>query len=108
MSEIEEVKNILMQHRGETNAITSGKIADKVGINEDDTHPKTRKIIREIEERDNLPVLACNKGYYIAKTKEELNKYTKNLDNRIKGIKKRKELTIKNYNLLEKQNRKLI
>ena len=104
MDKIEEIKNILMQHRGKSNAITSREIAYKVGINEDDTHAKTRKIIRDVKEKDNIPVLACNKGYYFPETEEEFNEYMENLDSRIIGIQKRKELTTKNYNLLKEQN----
>lgn len=97
MDEIEEIKKIILEHRGKTNAIKSREIANKVGINEDDTHAKTREIIRDIKETDNLPVLACNKGYYLAETEEEFNEYIENLKNRIKGIEKRIQITTNNY-----------
>lgn len=97
MDEIEEIKKIILEHRGKTNAIKSREIANKVGINEDDTHAKTREIIRDIKETDNLPVLACNKGYYLAETEEEFNEYIENLKNRIKGIEKMIQITTNNY-----------
>ena len=91
MDKIEEIKNILIQHRGKSNAITSREIADKVGISgEDDTYAKTRAMILEAARRYNLPLLAYEGGYYLAETEEEFNKYMENLDSRIEGIEERK------------------
>lgn len=99
MDVIEQIKNILMQHRGKSNAITSGEIAVMVGINEDDTHAKTRAMILEAARKYNLPLAADNTGYYLITNKEEYDDYMDNLNSRIIEINERKDLITRNYNL---------
>lgn len=106
MSEIEEVKKIILGHRGKTNAIKSREIADKVGINED-THHTTREMIIQAARRYNLPLAADTVGYYLINNDFEYRKYMINLDSRIAGIEERKRLITENYNLWKEQNRNL-
>lgn len=108
MDKIEQIKNILMQHRGKSNAITSREIAVIVGINyEDDTHAKTRVMILEAAKKYKLPLAAYGDGYYLVETEEEFNEYMENLDSRIEGIEERKKLITENYNLRKEQNEDL-
>lgn len=93
--ELKELKGILMEHRGKKNAITSKKIAHKLGIDEDDTHPKTRKLVLECMKEYQLPVGATNRGYFIITSEEELDEYVDNLNKRIRGDEKRRDAAIK-------------
>lgn len=96
-SQIEKVRDILLQHVGKSQKITSAQIASILGIIEDDTHAGTRALILEAAEIYELPLAADNGGYYIIETQEEYDSYMRNLDSRQKGIEKRKELITKNY-----------
>lgn len=107
MNEIEQIRDILMQHWGKSNAITSGEIADLIGINEDDTHAKTRAMILEAAKIYKLPLAADIIGYYLITNDEEYYSYMNNLDSRKEGIEERKELITENYNLCKEQNKKL-
>jgi hypothetical protein len=98
MNEMEVIKNILENHHGKVNPVTSAKIAIAIGNpNEDDTHASTRFKIKNCMKLYNLPVLSYNKGYYYAKTEDELAEYINNLDKRIAGIKERKIIVLKNF-----------
>ena len=91
------IQKILQTHKGKEHPITSAKIAEMLGIKEDDTHAKTRAIIRECAEEYYLPLLSSNRGYYLAQSENELNQYIKNLDSRIAGIKERKRIIKNNF-----------
>ncbi len=97
MSVLEQVKDILLRHKGRANRITSAQIANLLGIIEDDTHAGTRAIILETAEIYGLPLAADSGGYYIIETQEEYDSYMNNLDSRQKGIERRKEIITKNY-----------
>lgn len=107
MNEIEQIRDILMQHWGKSNAITSREIANLIGIIEDDTHHTTREMILQAARRYNLPLAADTVGYYLINNDFEYRKYMINLDSRIAGIKERKRLITENYNLWKEQNRNL-
>ena len=99
MDIIEQIKNILMQYWGKSNAITSREIAYLIGINEDDTYSQTRAMILQAARRYNLPLAADTVGYYLIDNDLEYCEYMINLDNRIAGIEERKILITENYNL---------
>lgn len=94
---LEKIKEILECHVGEKNSITSGQIAEALGINEDDTHAKTRDLLLQTAENFMLPLAATNKGYYLIETEEEYNNYMHNLQSRKLGIDKRVEIITQNY-----------
>lgn len=93
----EKLKTILMEHKGKSNRITSSQIARCLGINEDDTHAKTRSLIFDVAEEYKIPLAADAKGYYVIATKEEYQDYMNNLDRRIAGIDRRKMIISNNY-----------
>lgn len=93
---LRKLRDILNEHKGKDNAITSAEIANKLGINEDATHALTRSLITQAIEKYRLPVAATVKGYYIVATKEEADEYITNLTSRISGILKRRETFEKN------------
>lgn len=94
---LEQLKAILSSHQGKNNPITSAQIASSLNIEEDDTHAKTRTLIRECVQKYNLPVAAGNRGYYLITCSNEYEDYITNLDSRIKGIEDRKEIITKNF-----------
>lgn len=87
----EQIRDILLQHRGKFNAITSKEISRMMGFPMEDTQSKSRKTIRETIEMFGLPVISCNKGYYIAETDEEMEEYNSNIQRRIDGMQYNRE-----------------
>lgn len=94
---LDRIKDILENHIGERNPVTSAEIAKSIGIKEDDTHAKTRALIYECAKEYGLPVAATNRGYFLIENKDEYNNYIKNLDDRIRGIEQRKKIVSDNY-----------
>ncbi len=91
-AQLYKIKEILEKHVGKENQISSGKIGPKIGIHEDATHVQVRNLIREAIEKLRLPIGGGNRGYYLIKDEDELKQYTKNIDNRINEMQKRKDL----------------
>lgn len=91
------VKEILMKHIGRDNPISSKCIGELVGIHEDDTRFRTRRLIKDVSEYYGLPILSCKNGYYLASNVSELDKYNSDIDRRIIGMMKRKETVNKNF-----------
>jgi len=83
---LEEIEKILLSHKGKQKAIASNKIAKLIGIHEDDTVSTTRGLITKLIRRTELPIGACESGYYIMQTEEELNEVMQDLNGRIHGI----------------------
>lgn len=97
MDNLEAIRDILRQHAGKSNKVTSSQIAKKININEDATHAKTRAFILKTAKKYKLPLAANNRGYYLINTKAEYDEYIKNLDSRIAGIEERKKIITDNY-----------
>lgn len=96
-SQLETIREILLEHKGKSNPITSAQMAEALGFNEDDTHATTRSLILESAEKYSIPLAADNRGYYVITSDKEYSDYMKNLDSRQQGIEKRKEIITKNY-----------
>jgi hypothetical protein len=86
---MEKIKEIILKHKGKANAIKSKTIAAMIGINEDDTHIGTRSLITKLV-KQGLPIGACDNGYFIMETQEEVDDYQQILNNRIDEIWERK------------------
>lgn len=86
----ELVKDILLDHRGEANAISAREISERLNENEVGSFPKTRMIVRDIMLEDQIPIASTNKGYYVVETEGELRDYVDQLEQRILGISERK------------------
>ena len=95
MSQI--IKNILLSHRGRSNAITSKRISAKMGFPMEDTQSVSRKEIWKTADEYGLPLISCNKGYFIAQTDEEMAEFNENYEKRIRGIRKKQEMANKYY-----------
>jgi hypothetical protein len=65
--QLNKIKEIIEDHVGKENQISSGKIGPQLGIIEDATHVQVRNIIREAIETLKLPIGGGNRGYYLLK-----------------------------------------
>jgi ABC-type uncharacterized transport system ATPase subunit len=91
----ETVKDLLMDHRGSDNPITSREINDRIDEDSIGSFPETRQIIREIIVEDQVPIAAGSQGYYVIETEEELREYVNNLDERTLSIVERKQAVLR-------------
>ena len=91
-SQLHRIKEILENHVGRENQISSGDIGPEIGIYEDATHVQVRSLIREAIEKLRLPIGGGNRGYYLIKDRSELRQYTESIENRINEMQRRKDL----------------
>lgn len=90
--EYETVKNLLLEHRGRGNEISSREINDAVGLDDIGSFPQTRQLVRDIIEEEQIPVIGGGNGFYVAETEEEVASALSTLDSRITSTAKRKML----------------
>lgn len=91
---LDRIQELMLDHKGPANTISSGAIADVLGINDSDAQPKTREAIRILTEERGVPIASTSQGYYLIQTHEHLTDYLESLDGRIAGIQKRKQTVI--------------
>ncbi len=94
----EVVRDILMDHRGSDNPITSREINEKIQQDSVGSFPETRQIIREVMIEEQIPIAAGSQGYYVIESEEELSEYIENLDNRVLSITARKQAVLRAAN----------
>ncbi len=92
------IEEIIIEHKGKQKAIASNKIAEMIGVHEDDTVSTTRSLITKLIKRTKLPIGSCERGYYIMQTEDELNEVTRDLNGRIYGIYDRINKLTDNFN----------
>lgn len=93
----EKIKNILMEHRGRKNAIAAKRISEAMGFPMEDTQSVSRQAIWDTAKEYGLPLISCNKGYFIAQTDEEMEDYNANYEKRISGMRKTQKMANDNY-----------
>jgi len=93
----EKIKEILLQHKGKANAITSKEVSSKMGFPMEDTQAVSRKAIWETAKEYGLPLVSCNRGYFIAETDDEMAEYNSNIQSRIDGMEETRKMANKNY-----------
>lgn len=99
MTQHNAVHEILKEHRGKNNAITSREIKEEVGVRDThDTNPNVRDIIRDLIEHHGVPILSHNGGYYIARNEEEVDEYVDRLESRREEIASRRDNIIEAFN----------
>lgn len=86
----EEVKDIILDHRGSDNQISSREINDQIGVDDIGSFPTTRAIIRELILEDNIPIASGGNGYFVIETEDELKDYINSLESRMLSIADRK------------------
>ena len=85
-----EIREILLDHVGKENAIHAGAIADRVGVEDDDTHVRAREYITELL-KEGMPLASSTAhGYWIIANQEELDNYIGSLERRARNIENRK------------------
>lgn len=97
---LETIKEILEDHPGKANQISSGEIGRLIGIKEDATHIRVRTLIRDAIKKYGIPVGGSHKGYYMIQNEDELDNYCQNIDKRIQKMNQRKDIVVlsfKNY-----------
>lgn len=78
--------DLLTTHRGRDNAITSGEIADELGITDGTANPTTRFAIRDLIQSTGLPIAGSPNGYFVIDSRQELRDYITRLEQRKAGI----------------------
>lgn len=91
---LDRIQELMLDHQGPSNTISSGQIAEVLGVDDADAQPKTREAIRVLSEEREVPIASTSQGYYLIQTQDHLNDYLENLDGRIAGIQKRKQTAI--------------
>lgn len=88
---LEELERVMTTEAiGADNAMPSGAIADRVGIDDSATNPKTRKAIKEgLLKARQIPVVSSNAGYFVAATPGDVASEIQSQEGRIAGIKDR-------------------
>ena len=92
-----KIKDILLQHKGKENAITSKEVSRKMGFLMEDTQAVSRKAIWKTAEEYGLPLVSCNRGYFIAETDDEIAEYNSNIQSRIDGMEETRKMANHNY-----------
>lgn len=88
----EQVKRLLLDHRGKGNEISSREINDVVELDSVGSFPQTRKCVRDVMLQEGIPIIGGGNGYYVAETEEEISDYIDTLDSRITNTAERKML----------------
>jgi hypothetical protein len=86
-----QVREVIVDHVGKENAIFAGDVAEIAGIDDGDTHVRTREYLTELL-REGLPIASNpGHGYWIIKNQEELDNYIGSLERRALKIRSRKD-----------------
>lgn len=97
MKENEKIRDILKDHCGKATAISSKQISRMMGFPMEDTQAVSRAVIWDTAEEYGLPLLSCNKGYFIAKNDDEIAEFDDNYNKRINGMRRTQEMVHENY-----------
>lgn len=86
----DQVKELLLDHEGSDNPITSREINEEINLDNIGSFPSTRAVIRELVLEDQLPIAATSQGYFIIQDEDELSEYVDQLESRVMNITERK------------------
>lgn len=86
----EQVKEIILDHRGRDNPISSRDINEQLNLDNVGSFPNTREVIRELILEEQIPIAAGGNGYYVIETEDELQHYIDSLEGRMLSIADRK------------------
>jgi len=89
---LDELEELLDDHRGPENAISSGEIADELGIDDSGSNPRTREAVKALLEERELPVISNSNGYFVATAESQIEEELESLQSRIQGIQQRQQL----------------
>ena len=86
----DEIKELLLEHKGADNPITSREINEEFDLDNIGSFPSTRALIRELVLEDGIPIAGSSQGYFVIQTEEELENYKDNLESRILNMTERR------------------
>lgn len=86
------VEHVIRANRGKENVIPSCEIAAEAGINEEGNYTETKEIIRDLLDKEQVPIGATHQGYYLMETNEEVEDYLSTLRSRVHEINRRIEM----------------
>jgi hypothetical protein len=89
---LNDLEELLGDHRGPENAISSGEIADELGIDDSGSNPRTREAVKALLEERELPVISNSNGYFVATAESQVEEEIESLQSRIQGIQQRQQL----------------
>lgn len=87
---LETVKKLLLEHRGEDNAISSREINEVIQVDSVGSFPKTREIVRQVLYEEEVPIASGGNGYYVIEDQDELEEEISSIDRRIGNIAERR------------------
>ncbi|CQH63991.1 uncharacterized protein HHUB_4246 (plasmid) [Halobacterium hubeiense] len=85
----EEIKQLILEAKGPSNAISSREINEQVDVDSVGSFPQTREIVRELL-MEGIPIASNTNGYYVIESEEQLADYVDTLDSRMTGIAERR------------------
>lgn len=88
----ERVRELLLEHRGKGNEISSREINQQLEMDNVGSFPQTRECIRDIMLNEQIPIIGGGNGYYVAETEEEVQDALETFESRILSITERKML----------------
>ena len=97
MIDLEIISKILLAHKGKSNAIKAKEISYVLGLPLEDTQCLTRSAIQRAAEIYELPVVSSKHGYFIAQTDDEIDRYNNEMQRRINGIERTRNIINRNY-----------
>lgn len=87
---LETVKELLMEHRGADNQISSREINEVIEVDSVGSFPRTREIVRTLLFEEEVPIASGGNGYYIIEDQDELEEEISSIDRRIGNIAERR------------------
>lgn len=86
---LDQLEEIMQNHVGQGNSITTGELAEQLEVSDKETNPKIRDLLRKLMVIKRVPVGSCNHGYFVVENRDEYQEYLNNLHSRIRGIEDR-------------------
>ena len=91
----EQAKELLLQHQGKGNEITSRELNERLELDSVGSFPQTRELVRDIMFQERIPVIGGGNGYYVAETEEEIQNAIQTLTSRITNTAERRMMLIR-------------
>lgn len=88
--EYETVKELILEHQGKGNEISSREINDVVDLDNVGSFPTVRRCVKDIMFQEQIPIVGGGNGYYVAETEEEIADAIDTLESRILNMSERK------------------
>jgi 5-formaminoimidazole-4-carboxamide-1-beta-D-ribofuranosyl 5'-monophosphate synthetase len=87
---VDGIRHEIKQHHGKSDQISSRTLSEMFDIDEPESFPRTREVIRHLVLDEKMPIAAGGNGYFLIETQEELNEYVRRLAGRENKIEQRR------------------